>query len=116
MTCPCLYPVILNVTDSDGDKVKYWSMPEDELDREFEIPKIQEVIHKNEKYMAVLWHDPGDADLKPYEINEHIVYAGCNFDDKIRKGGKLVCKEKELFLVLHPINEWYSYHIKNYNI
>ncbi len=60
-----------------------------------------------------MWADPEGADLKSYEVNDHLVYAGCNFGDKLKRGGKMVCREKELFLVLHPKEEWERYHIRN---
>jgi len=113
ITCPCLYPLIITITDEDGDKTVYWSMPNDELDNEkFKIPKIDEITQDGIEYVAVMWKDPKDADTKSYEVNEHLVYAGCNFDDKIKKGSKTVCKEKELYIVLHPKLEWENYHIR----
>lgn len=106
--------MIIIVTDHDGDEVKYWSMPDDELDSEkFIIPEISEITQDGQEYIAVLWANPKGADIKPYEVNEHIVYAGCGFADKIKKGNKLVCKEKELYIVLHPKLEWENYHIRN---
>lgn len=114
MTCPCLYPMIVTVTDSDGDKTTYWSMPDDELDNgKFEIPELEYIEKNGIEYVAVKWEDPSGADLKSYEINDHIVYAGCSFGDKLKRGGKMVCKEKELYLVLHPKEEWESYHIRD---
>ena len=79
----------------------------------FEIPKLEYTEKDGKEYVAVLWEDPEGADLKSYEVNEHLVYAGCNFGDKLKRGGKMVCKEKELFMVLHPKEEWESYHIRN---
>ncbi len=113
MTCPCMYPVILTIIDSDGDKVEYISMPFDELDDDrFKIPKIETTTHKGREYIAVIWEDPEGANLKSYVVNDHIVYAGCLVSDLTKKGNKTSCKEKELFLVLHPKEEWESYHIR----
>ena len=113
MTCPCLYPVILTITDIDGDETRYISMPDDELDNEkFKIPKIDYIEKDGKEYVAVLWEDPEGADLKSYEVNDHLVYAGCSFGDKLRRKGKMVCREKELYMVLHPKEEWESYHIR----
>lgn len=114
ITCPCLYPVILTITDEDGDETTYWSMPDDELDSgKFEIPKLDYTTKDEKEYVVVMWNDPEGADMKSYEVNEHLVYAGCKFGDKLKRGGKMVCKEKELFLVLHPKEEWETYHIRN---
>ena len=113
MTCPCLYPMVITVTDEDGDKNTYWAMPDDELDNgKFEIPTLDYIKKDGKDYVAVMWNDPKNADLKSYEVNEHYVYAGCSFGDKLKRGGKMVCREKELYIVLHPKEEWNSYHIR----
>jgi len=104
----------LTITDSDGDKITYWSLPDDEIDGEtFSIPEFHYTERKGKEYMAVLWNDPKDADLKLTEVNDHFVYSGCNFDELIKKNGKMKCKEPQLYLVLHPKEEWESYHIRN---
>ncbi len=60
-----------------------------------------------------MWEDPESANIKSYEVNDHLVYAGCSFDELLMKKGKKVCKEKRLFMVLHPKEEWEKYHIRN---
>lgn len=65
------------------------------------------------EYVAVLWADPEDADLKETTVNDHLVYSGCSYDELVRKNGKMKCKEPQLYLVLHPKEEWESYHIRN---
>ena len=120
MTCPCLYPLILIITDNDGDEIKYWSMPDDELDNgKFNIPKIDYVtedgipINESEaSYVAVKWANTNGANLKKTEVNEHLVYSGCSFNELVKKGGKMKCKEPQLYLVLHPKEEWEDYHIR----
>ncbi len=119
ITCPCLYPLIVTVTDDDGDKTTYWAMPDDELDNEkFKIPEINNIIENGKEYVAIIWENPKDengnviADIKRYEVNNHFMFAGCNFGDKLKKGGKMVCREKELYIVLHPKLEWENYHIR----
>jgi len=115
MTCPCLYPIITTITDSDGDKNTYWGMPDDELDDgEFKIPKLDYVEQEGVEYVAVIWEDPKDATIKSYEVNGHLVYAGCAYEDLKKSGNKKVCKEKMLFVVLHPKEEWNSYHVRNF--
>lgn len=109
-----MYPVILTITDSDGDKTTYWSMPDDELDNgKFKIPEIDYVTEDNKEYIAVKWANPKDANLKKTLVNDHIVYSGCSFDELINKNGKMKCKEPQFILVLHPKEEWESYHIRN---
>lgn len=88
-------------------------MPDDEIDNEkFTIPEISEITKDRKNYIAVMWADPEGADVKSYEVNDHLVYAGCSFAEKLKKGGKMVCKDKSLYIVLHPKLEWESYHIR----
>ena len=85
------------------------SMPNDE---EFRRPQeIKKTTYKGIKYMAVQWQNVGD-NWKEYEINDHIVLAGCNNEGLKKKRGKMVCDEKDIFVVFHPINEWMEYHIR----
>ena len=124
MSCPCMYPIILTIIDDDGDKTTYWSMPDDELVNEndkngkentfegFKIPRLDNITEKGRDYMAVMWRNPKNIDLTSYIVNDHIVYAGCSFGDKIKRNGKMTCKEKELYIVLHPIDEWNFFHIR----
>ena len=114
ITCPCLFPIVLTITDEDGDETVYWALPDDEIDGQtFDIPKLDYTERDGKDYVAVLWNDPEGADLKSYEVNDHLVFAGCSFGDKLKRGGKMVCREKELYMVLHPKDEWESYHIRN---
>jgi len=83
------------------------------INKNFSIPKLDYTERDGKEYVVVLWEDPEGADLKSYEVNDHLVYAGCSFGDKLKRGGKMVCKEKELYMVLHPKDEWESYHIRN---
>lgn len=114
MVCPCLYPIIF--TDMrEKDKVKYISIPDEVFDDmgcinkpDFEEVEEEGFDGKLHKYMAVLWSDPTHATTKKYDVNDHIVIAGC--DAKVVDGKKLACKKKELYVVLHPINEWNGFH------
>lgn len=172
MTCPCLYPMKINFIDEDGSEVTKWFMPDDEIDTDFEPPKVNfrnhesiedynnpdiklyqideriSVVQTDEdgdkniywsisedeisidafkipeldlvtqegvEYVSVIWKSiPKNANIKSYEVNGHLVYAGCALEDLKKKGSKMVCKEKELFKVLHPAEEWVSYHVRNF--
>ncbi len=105
--------MVITVTDDDSDKTTYWAMPDDEIDNgEFDIPEISDITEDEKNYVAVMWKDPKGAKVNRYEVNEHFVYAGCSFGDALKKGGKIVCKEKELYIVLHPKLEWENYHLR----
>lgn len=112
MTCPCEYPWKITVEDEDGSKSTFWAMPEDELSdsKEFKVPQYEEVEKNNKKYMAIKWKDPEKANVKSYIVNEHLVYAGCEYDKLVKHGKSLSCREKELYVVMHPIDEWNKYH------
>lgn len=118
MTCPCLYPLRITLIDEDGDKNVYWAMPEDEIedDGAFKIPKIENVVENDISYKAVMWKDPKDASVNSYEINDHLVYAGCSYDELVEKKGKMKCIEKAIYIVLHPADEWERIHEKEYRI
>lgn len=114
MTCPCMYPLMF-VDNRYGDKVEYMSIPEDVFDEmgcirmpELEVIEEEGFDGKLHKYMGVIWKDPKDATTKKYDVNDHIVIAGC---DGVVDGKKMSCKKKELYVVLHPIEEWKEHHI-----
>lgn len=114
MVCPCKYPLLI-ADKRDDDEIEYLAFPEDyieEMNGEVDAPEFEEVEEEGfdgerHKYMAVLWQDPKDAVTKKYDVAEHIVVAGCH----VRTDGKkMQCRKKELFVVLHPLDEWEKHH------
>jgi len=99
----------------DGDNIDYISIPSEilremgEVRVDFEEVKEKGFDGEMHDYMAVIWKDPSNATTKKYDVNNHIVIAGC--DAKVVNGKKLQCKKKELYIVFHPIDEWISHHI-----
>lgn len=83
-------------------------MPDDE---HWQKPlSIDDTTQKDRKYKSVLFKERGsNTNIKSYEVNEHLVYAGCEIDEL---SGKKYCKDKQLYLVLHPIEEWNSFHVR----
>lgn len=82
--------------------------------RSIENPQFEEVKEEGfdgiiHEYMAVVWKDPKNATTKKYDINNHIVVAGCDFPTE--KKGKLKCVDKQIYVVLHPIDEWIEHHM-----
>lgn len=109
MTCPCQYPLIITTIDEDGDSNEFMAMPNDE---EYRRPQeIKNTEYKGVKYVAVKWRNVG-THWKEYEVNDHIVLAGCSNKGLKKKHGKMVCDEKEIFVVFHPEQEWVDYHVK----
>lgn len=98
--------------DEDGDdELIYYAMPEDE---ELRKPLDIDIVdgEEGEHFVAVLWRNiTGDDHIKEYEVNGHLVFVGCSSEEAMSKNGKFYCGDKDLFLVLHPIDEWLQDHI-----
>ena len=64
-------------------------------------------------YIAVTWQKVKDGDVvKKYDVNSHVVTAGCQLGEASKEeDGKLACDEKNIYVVLHPIEEWIEQHI-----
>ncbi len=114
MVCVCKYPLVF-IDNRNGDSISYISIPEEVFEDEESIdnPEFEEVTEegfdgKMHDFMAVIWKNPKDAVTKKYDVNDHIVIAGC---DSSTDGKKMKCKKKELYMVLHPVDEWISHHI-----
>ncbi len=120
--------VIVKIDDQD---VKFLAIPfETASKRGIEIPEIEIVDHDipigllgkdfiTKQFVKVKWHKLNDDYTKKYDIREHIVVAGCKLSDALKNKvfdeleGKeqLKCTEKEVFSVLHPIDEFLNQHI-----
>lgn len=107
--CVCKYPLI--VTDSrDGTDRDFISIPLEILNGINEIPiPYMEVVDEKDfddkmaTYMKIEWQKIS-KDAKRYNVNDHIVLAGCSED-------QLSCDTKSIFAVYHPIDEWNEYHM-----
>lgn len=113
MVCPCKHPLHIIDKRDDEDIIEFLAFPDefiDDVDGEIKVPKFEVIEEDGKKYMSVLWKDMLSANVKRYDVNEHIILAGC--ESKI-DGKKLQCKRKELYLVLHPLEEWNAYHVVN---
>lgn len=138
MTCPCLYPLVIkrggkyylafpeDETDiieklgrysfieakgtDDGNEIKYLAYPEDHvikiLKLEIDIKKYQ-----GDDYVAVKYKDIESIDhIKEYFTNDHLVLAGCRAPVEM-EGKHLKCEYKEIYMSLHPIDEWTDHHV-----
>lgn len=124
--------VIVKIDDQD---VKFLAIPfETASKRGIEIPEIEIVDHDipigllgkdfiTKQFVKLKWKkiDP-DSYTKKYDIREHIVVAGCKLSDTLKefdeseKKEKLKCTEKEIFDVLHPIDEFLNQHFMEIEI
>lgn len=131
--CTCLYPLhIVDKRDSiDGEEpIEYLAIPQeviDEMGDKIKVPKIEMVKEDGFDYVKVVWADPSisGAMTKRYSVNDHIMVVGCDSPKcKIRPGrsghsksksksskSECKCEEKEVYTVLHPLEEWHTHHI-----
>jgi len=137
--CSCLYPLHvvdkrgMEIGDDSDDAIEYFAMPQEVVDEmggnegKIRIPKIETVKETDfdgikRDYVKVIWADPSGAMTKRYDINDHIMVIGCDSPKcKIRDGKKrsgrsghksgCKCEEKEVYTVLHPLEEWHTHHI-----
>jgi hypothetical protein len=111
VVCPCQFPILF--TDNrHGQRNSYIAFPNDTFEEMEEIPNpsFEEVTEDGEEYMAVMYISPIGKTTKRYLVNDHICLMGC--DAKIDSNGKsIACKRKDMFIVMHPIDEWNSEHI-----
>ena len=103
----------MQLTELTDDELNIVAKEIKNINKNFSIPKLDYTERRGKEYVAVLWTDPEGAELNLTEVNDHLVYSGCNYDELIKKNGKMKCKEPQLYLVLHPKKEWESYHIRN---
>lgn len=111
----------------DGQDVKFLAIPFDTVaERDIDIPEIEMVEHDipiglagsdfiTKNFVKLIWKKPTDEFTKKYEVQGHIVVAGCKHSEtiKVDEEGteKLKCTEKEIFSVLHPADEFLNQHI-----
>jgi hypothetical protein len=111
--CVCKYPIML-VDKRYGSSDTYISIPLEVTDGvEVPIPDMEvvdEIGFDNikQKYMKVKWQELIPTWAKRYNVNEHIVIAGC-------QESELSCGSKSIFAVFHPISEWNEIHMIELN-
>jgi len=104
MTCICLYPKLIYIDDNE-----FLALPTDEFP-EFSLVTVPKIEYDDDnEWVIVIWDADFDTSfIKRYEVNNHIVYAGCG-------NGRDVCEKKDKIYVLHPVDEWEREHIININ-
>lgn len=125
----------------DGRDIKFLAIPFKSIEKygrkdvEESVPEIEMVDHEIvlsdgshlvKQFMKVTWQkitreDSEKYHIKEYDIRGHIFSAGCEYSDVIKELefddllGKekevLKCTEKDIYVVLHPINEFLEQHI-----
>lgn len=103
----------------DGQEVEYLAMPLEVIeDGEIPVPGIDileteglDGITRN--YVAVTWKEvTPDLYTKKYDVVGHVVTAGCELSEASKgEDGHLQCDSKDIYVVLHPIEEWIEKHI-----
>lgn len=109
--CVCKFPLLVrDKRDGEGDnEIIFYGIPLDVIDDVgFAIPQMEEVEEKSPSgvlgtYMKVTWMEP-HAGTKMYEVVDHLIVAGCPEDAQM-------CDVKSIFVVYHPIKEWYDRHV-----
>lgn len=118
----------------EKDPIEYLAIPQEVIDElgddgKIKIPRIKMVRDKGldgvvRDYVRVIWADSSEAMTKKYDVNDHVVVIGCDVGSggsggfgegkKCKRGShkcKIKCEEKEVYEVLHPLDEWHSHHI-----
>lgn len=111
--CICRYPIM--ITDKRfGGSDTYISIPLEVVDGvevpvpDMEVVKEKDFSDKMATYMKVKWQDDIPSWANRYNVNDHIVMAGCPEE-------RLSCDTKSIFAVFHPIDEWNGYHMIDLN-
>lgn len=104
-------PSFTETKKTDGEySVNYLAYPEDHVQKM--LGKLDIDIQKFEgnDYVGVNYKDIESSDLmKRYLTNEHTIFAGCGAPVKVGDQG-LKCESKEIYLSLHPLDEWTDHH------
>lgn len=110
--CPCMYPMIIFDNRYD-EQIEYLAIPKEIIKEKGDItlPEIEIINLKGKEWMAVTWNTLSHNNVKDYDVNDHIVIAGCDISSMVEKEGKLRCDEKKIYIVLHPMDEWLDHHV-----
>jgi len=116
--CVCRYPLMV-IDKRDGQDTEYLAMPLEVIeDGELPVPDID--VQETEgldgiirHYVAVTWKEVmPDMHVKKYDVVGHVVTAGCEISETIQgEDGQIQCDSKNIYVVLHPIEEWIEKHI-----
>ncbi len=118
--CTCKFPLlIIDSRDGKGKEIEYLAMPIQTIEGgDMSVPDIEYVETEGfdgitRGYISVTWKKVEKGDIvKKYDVVGHIVTAGCQPEDASKgEDGMLVCDEKNIYVVLHPIEEWIDRHI-----
>lgn len=115
--CTCKYPLIV-IDERDSESVEYVSLPlEIADDGIFYIPTIEYIKTEGldgiiRDYVSVIWKKPADIDVSAYDVDGHVVIAGCEYpEEALENERQRSCDKKSIFVVMHPMNEWIERHI-----
>lgn len=107
------------IDSRDGRSIEYLAMPVEVIkgadisvpDIDYEETEGLDGIIRG--YISVKWQKVKDGDsVRKYDIVGHIVIAGCELSEMSKEeDGQMVCTEKSIYTVLHPIEEWIDEHV-----
>lgn len=116
--CICRYPLII-IDGRDGKNIEYLAFPTEVIKTtDLNIPEIELISTEGldgvkRDYVAVMWQQlPDHSNFKKYDVVGHIVTAGCHPSEAAQESdGSLYCESKDIYLVLHPADEWILQHV-----
>lgn len=103
----------------DSQDIEYLAMPLEVIeDGEISVPDIDVLDTEGldgiiRHYVAVTWKEvTPDLHVKKYDVVGHVVTAGCEISEASKgEDGHLQCDSKDIYVVLHPLEEWIDKHI-----
>ncbi len=116
--CVCKYPLMI-IDKRDSQDIEYLAMPLEVIeDGEISVPDIDVLDTEGldgiiRHYVAVTWKEvTPDLHVKKYDVVGHVVTAGCEISEASKgEDGHLQCDSKDIYVVLHPLEEWIDKHI-----
>lgn len=109
--CTCKFPILVKDMRNGiaEEMIIFYGIPLDVITDVGTEPPEMEIVDKvspsgiKGKYMKVTWLEPHSA-TSEHEVIDHIVVAGC-------EEGVELCDDKSVYIVYHPIEEWYARHV-----
>ncbi len=110
--CTCKFPILVQDKRDAGEgeeMIAFYGIPLDVIEDVGTEPPEMEIVEQvspsgvSGKYMKVTWIKP-HSNTAMYEVAGHLMVAGC-------EEGAESCDIKSIYVVYHPIKEWYDRHV-----
>lgn len=117
------------ILERDGVNVNFIAVPFSEVGtRGIPVPENDIVYHDvkigndivSKQFTKLTWQKPDGKHFKKYEVRDHYAVAGCEpsetyreseYDNEGKEKEVLKCVNKDVFEVLHPIDEFINMHV-----